>query len=174
MVEKIASESLLQAPEFTKLETIRIIDIPIYAKSIPDITQHIIETQETLNRLVSATGAHGLVYTKQSNQFKEVLSSFYLNLPDGMPSVWIGKAKGAKLMERCYGPDFFIYLMKASGNSDFKHFLCMSTLDKFKLLSKKEEKVEKAVDKLVRKSAKKAKVLVALSKSNKLRKKKTT
>jgi len=76
------------------------------------------------NKLVSATGAHGLVFSKQNPEFKNILDSFYINLPDGMPSVWIGRLKGAKRMERCYGPDFFQKIMLESANMTIKHYLC--------------------------------------------------
>lgn len=74
--------------------------------------------------LISATGAHGIVVANREPRFKELLSGFGMNLPDGMPTAWIGKIKGAKRMQRCYGPDFFKELMIASANTDIKHFLC--------------------------------------------------
>ncbi len=76
------------------------------------------------NKCISATGAHGLVTAFKEPDFKNVLDSFYWNLPDGMPGVWVGKLKGAKRMTRCYGPDFFKYVFEQSANTDIKHFFC--------------------------------------------------
>ncbi len=76
------------------------------------------------SKCISATGAHGLVLAKKNNNFKEILSSFYANLPDGKPSVWIGRLKGAKKMQRCYGPEFFEKTIIATKDLDIKHFLC--------------------------------------------------
>ncbi len=76
------------------------------------------------NRCISATGAHGLVHAKRNPEFAKTLKSFYLNLPDGMPSVWIGRLKGAKRMQRCYGPDFFEALIRASSDKPIYHFFC--------------------------------------------------
>ena len=76
------------------------------------------------NKCISATGAHGLVTAFKEPDFKQVLDSFYWNLPDGMPGVWIGKLKGAKRMTRCYGPDVFKEVFEGSANSTIKHFLC--------------------------------------------------
>ncbi|MBD2701424.1 WecB/TagA/CpsF family glycosyltransferase [Spirosoma sp. BT702] len=76
------------------------------------------------NKCISATGAHGLVTAFKEPDFKQVLDSFYWNLPDGMPGVWIGKLKGAKRMTRCYGPDVFKQVFEDSANSSIKHFLC--------------------------------------------------
>lgn len=76
------------------------------------------------NRCVSATDAHGLVTAFREPAFKNVLDSFYWVLPDGMPSVWIGRMKGAKQMTRCYGPNFFRYVVEDSASEPIKHFLC--------------------------------------------------
>lgn len=76
------------------------------------------------NRCISATDAHGLVTAVKNPAFKAVLNSFYWNLPDGMPSVWIGKLKGANQMTRCYGPDLFRDVFTNSADAPIKHFLC--------------------------------------------------
>jgi len=39
-----------------------------------------------------------------------------------MPGVWIGKLKGAKKIDRCYGPDFFEYFIRNSAKEDVKHY----------------------------------------------------
>ncbi len=76
------------------------------------------------NRCISATGAHGLVVSRSQPYFHQLLNSFCLNLPDGMPAVWLGKLKGARKMQRCYGPVFFELVMRYSASTGIKHFLC--------------------------------------------------
>lgn len=76
------------------------------------------------NKCISATGAHGLVTAFKEPAFKTVLDSFYWNLPDGMPGVWVGKLKGAAQMTRCYGPDFFKHVFENSAKLPITHFLC--------------------------------------------------
>ncbi len=105
----------------------KIVDIPLYDKSITQITEQIIKMIKTkigINLLISATGAHGLVLGQLNNNFKNILNSFYANLPDGMPGVWIGRLKGAKEMERCYGPDFFRDTIIATKDEKINHFFC--------------------------------------------------
>lgn len=110
------------------METIPILDVPMYAQDIPSAVSTVIEGvkedtgKET--RLISATGAHGLVHAQQNPKFKYLLSRFYINLPDGKPGVWIGRWKGAEKMERCYGPDFFAALMETSATQEIDHYLC--------------------------------------------------
>lgn len=101
-------------------------EVSLYSLSIKDAVKEIIEgcTNQQNNFCISATGAHGIITAKKNPDFKELLNSFYLNLPDGKPGVWVGRLKGAKQMERCYGPDFFAACMKESADKDIKHFLC--------------------------------------------------
>ena len=41
-----------------------------------------------------------------------------------MPGVWIGRLKGAKEMERCYGPDVFKEVMLTTADKDLSHYFC--------------------------------------------------
>lgn len=107
-------------------QEVKILGIQIFAKNIEEAVKLLLQTSNDSyeSRCVSATGAHGLVYSKTNQDFEGILKSFFLNLPDGMPSAWIGRLKGAKKMQRCYGPDFFKDSMKASASANITHFLC--------------------------------------------------
>lgn len=111
----------IQQPE------IQVLGIPLYAANIRSATAMVIENcqdESASNYCISATGAHGLVMAKKDKRFEQVLRSFFANLPDGMPGVWIGRLKGAQRMERCYGPDFFKSVMTHSKNLPINHFFC--------------------------------------------------
>ncbi|MEQ9307271.1 MAG: WecB/TagA/CpsF family glycosyltransferase, partial [Marinoscillum sp.] len=102
----------------------KVLDIDLYAGNISTAITQVLTSEETTCKCISATGAHGLVTAKRDLKFKEILNSFYLNLPDGMPGVWVGRNKGYQQMKRCYGPDFFKEFMLKSADHHFKHFLC--------------------------------------------------
>jgi N-acetylglucosaminyldiphosphoundecaprenol N-acetyl-beta-D-mannosaminyltransferase len=108
--------------------TVPVLGVPLYARDIPSSVDHVLSVIEdasgTTSRLISATGAHGLVHAQENSEFHALLSRFYMNLPDGKPGVWVGRWKGAGQMERCYGPDFFAALMRASAGRDVNHYLC--------------------------------------------------
>jgi len=110
------------------MNNIKVLNIPIYVGSIQSVCNLLINDllkKTSSNSLISATGAHGIITSTENEDFHNILSKeFYINLPDGMPLVWIGKLKGFKEMERCYGPDFFAYLISATKHSSIKHFLC--------------------------------------------------
>jgi len=104
-----------------------VLGIPLWPRTIEaaaELVLQISSRHEKDNHCISASGAHGLVYAKQNSAFAGILKNFFINLPDGMPGVWIGKLKGASAMRRCYGPDFFKYMMIHSANRDVKHFFC--------------------------------------------------
>jgi N-acetylglucosaminyldiphosphoundecaprenol N-acetyl-beta-D-mannosaminyltransferase len=108
--------------------TVEVLEVKLFAGSLDHacaiVTDTIGASINRTNRCISATGAHGIIYAKKNNSFKAVLDSFYLNLPDGMPGVWVGRLKGARKMRRCYGPDFFQNLMIKTASLPIKHFLC--------------------------------------------------
>ncbi|VXD19104.1 WecB/TagA/CpsF family glycosyltransferase [Marinoscillum sp. 108] len=104
---------------------VKVLGIALYDRDISTAIGQILSEQERDNKCLSATGAHGLVYSRKKPQFRSILESFHLNLPDGMPGVWVGRMKGAKRMQRCYGPDFFKEVMIAStASKGISHFFC--------------------------------------------------
>lgn len=109
-------------------KTIEVLGVQMYNRDLNSFVNHVLEVvsheNPKENRCVSATGAHGIVYANKNASFKKTLNSFYTNLPDGMPGVWVGRGKGAEEMKRCYGPDLFANLMQTSAGTDAKHFLC--------------------------------------------------
>lgn len=111
-----------------KTETIPVLGVPLYARDIPTAVEKVragVEAaSEDETRLISATGAHGLVYAQQHPDFMELLNRFYMNLPDGKPGVWVGRWKGGEQMDRCYGPRFFEELLRATAEDSTRHYLC--------------------------------------------------
>jgi N-acetylglucosaminyldiphosphoundecaprenol N-acetyl-beta-D-mannosaminyltransferase len=107
---------------------VTVLDIEIFSGNLPSAVDKVVDDlmSNTVkqSRCVSATGAHGLVTSTEDPDFKKILQQFYLNLPDGMPLVWVGRLKGFKSMDRCYGPDFFRELLKATADSAINHFFC--------------------------------------------------
>jgi N-acetylglucosaminyldiphosphoundecaprenol N-acetyl-beta-D-mannosaminyltransferase len=108
--------------------TVPVLDIPLFDRGLESAVSETIESclsePDGTNKLVSATGAHGLVHARGNKDFALILKSFFRNLPDGMPSVWIGKLKGAKGMERCYGPEFMRRVLEKSADKPIRHFFC--------------------------------------------------
>lgn len=107
---------------------VKVLGINIFDKSIDVAVSNVINECLTNNNLnnfcISATGAHGIVYSHKNPYFKKILDEFYMNLPDGMSNVWVGRLRGASTMQRCPGPDFFESLMRNSSDKPIRHFFC--------------------------------------------------
>jgi N-acetylglucosaminyldiphosphoundecaprenol N-acetyl-beta-D-mannosaminyltransferase len=107
-----------------------ILNIPMYDRGLECAVAELLSvaqssSQTRANRLVSATGAHGLVIAQKNPTFAATLKDFYMNLPDGMPSVWVGRSlKGATQMGRCRGPDFLKAVLIGSAGTPIRHFFC--------------------------------------------------
>jgi N-acetylglucosaminyldiphosphoundecaprenol N-acetyl-beta-D-mannosaminyltransferase len=95
-----------------------------FSKAIDTLLEVALAAGKPNNFCVSATGAHGIIEAHKNNAFKITLQHFYLNLPDGMPGVWVGRLKGARQMGRCYGPDVFEEFMIRSAATGIRHFFC--------------------------------------------------
>ncbi len=61
---------------------------------------------------VAAANTHLVTEARLDGGFAEVLESFALVLPDGMPLVWLLRRQGFALADRCYGPWFFREALK--------------------------------------------------------------
>ena len=104
----------------------KVIGIELYDKGLNSAVDEfkLLARQEPKNLLVSPSDANVLVQTKRNIDFKRILEQYFWNLPDGMPSVWIMRLKGAKATTRCCGPDFFERIILETKNLPINHFLC--------------------------------------------------
>ena len=71
---------------------------------------------------VCVTGVHGVTEAQSDPSFRAILNHAFLNTPDGMPMVWVGRWYGFGEMERVYGPDLLIEVCNASQWTRWKHF----------------------------------------------------
>ncbi len=72
---------------------------------------------------ISVTGVHGIMEAQASAELREILNGSFLCVPDGMPTVWIGRWYGHRQMRRVYGPDFMLALCARSEPKGYRHFL---------------------------------------------------
>jgi N-acetylglucosaminyldiphosphoundecaprenol N-acetyl-beta-D-mannosaminyltransferase len=69
------------------------------------------------------TGVHGIMEAQSSPELQLILNDSFLTVPDGMPTVWIGRLYGHRSMSRVYGPDFMLALCDRSQKKEYRHFL---------------------------------------------------
>jgi len=71
---------------------------------------------------VTVTGVHGIMESQYDESIKLIHQVAEMCLPDGMPTVWIGKLNGHKNMGRIYGPDLMLEIMRRSVPKRYTHF----------------------------------------------------
>jgi N-acetylglucosaminyldiphosphoundecaprenol N-acetyl-beta-D-mannosaminyltransferase len=72
---------------------------------------------------VCVTGVHGVMESQSDPELRATLNRAFLCLPDGMPTVWVGRLQGHTQMRRVYGPDFMIEMCRRSQAFGYRHFL---------------------------------------------------
>jgi N-acetylglucosaminyldiphosphoundecaprenol N-acetyl-beta-D-mannosaminyltransferase len=72
---------------------------------------------------VCVTGVHGVMEAQRDKNLRDILNSAFLCVPDGMPTVWVGRLQGHRGMRRVYGPDFMLEMCRLSAKQGYRHFL---------------------------------------------------
>lgn len=72
---------------------------------------------------VCVTGVHGVMESRSDPGLRAILNRAYLCVPDGMPTVWVGRLQGHRRMQRVYGPDYMLELCRISLLHGYRHFL---------------------------------------------------
>jgi N-acetylglucosaminyldiphosphoundecaprenol N-acetyl-beta-D-mannosaminyltransferase len=106
---------------------LNILGVRVHPLSISDAAARIITwtgTPAGRPRLVFATGVHGIMEARRHPSFQAILEKADMNLPDGMPLVWIGRTSGFRRMERTSGPDLMLEVCAAGLAKGVRHFFC--------------------------------------------------
>ena len=73
---------------------------------------------------VHLVNAYTLSLAVRDQTFREVVDRGALNLPDGMPLVWLGRRKGlVQLTDRVYGPDLTVAVCDQGRADGLRHYL---------------------------------------------------
>lgn len=73
-------------------------------------------------KYVCVTGVHGIMESLRDPLLREIHNASGLTTPDGMPLVWLGRRAGATWMERVYGPDLMLEVLKAGLAPGWNHY----------------------------------------------------
>ena len=72
---------------------------------------------------ICVTDVHGVMEAQSDPEFKAILNRALLTVPDGMPTVWVGKLQGFRRMKRVFGPDLMGEVCRRSVQKGYTHFL---------------------------------------------------
>ena len=71
---------------------------------------------------ICVTGVHGITEAQTDPAFRQILNQAFLNTPDGVPTVWMGRWQGFRHMGRVYGPDLMLRVCELSPARGLTHF----------------------------------------------------
>jgi N-acetylglucosaminyldiphosphoundecaprenol N-acetyl-beta-D-mannosaminyltransferase len=77
-----------------------------------------------LKGYVCLAGVHGVMEAHRNADLAEIFESAVIVVPDGMPTVWVGRQQGHPSMERVAGPDLMLEVMARPEFRQRTHFLC--------------------------------------------------
>jgi N-acetylglucosaminyldiphosphoundecaprenol N-acetyl-beta-D-mannosaminyltransferase len=101
-----------------------VLGVGIHAINMEEaVRQSELLVQSGSNGYVCVTGVHGIMEAQSDPVLREILSQAYLCVPDGMPTVWVGRLQGHHAMRRVYGPDYLIEMCRRSLLRGYRHFL---------------------------------------------------
>lgn len=105
------------------MKTVNILGVPIAAVNMEEAADRIEEwIQNGTRTFVTVSGVHGIMESQYDEEIKRIHRAAGMCVPDGMPTVWIGKLYGHKDMRRVYGPDLMLEVMRRSVEKGYTHF----------------------------------------------------
>ncbi len=113
------SSCLTTVPAFFKVLGVRVDAVQI-PEAIGRMTDWI--ARGKTGNYVAVTGMHGVMEAQHSVRFKGILNNAGMVVADGMPLVWIGKARRFPMRRRVYGPELMETFFSVTGGR-YRHFL---------------------------------------------------
>jgi N-acetylglucosaminyldiphosphoundecaprenol N-acetyl-beta-D-mannosaminyltransferase len=111
-------------PDAAPQESFEVLGVCFAGVQIPDVIRAIegwIAEGRTAH-YVTVSNVHSVVESNHDAHFRDTLNHSDLNVPDGMPIVWLGRASGLNLPRRVYGPDLFIEFCRQTQGKSYRHF----------------------------------------------------
>jgi N-acetylglucosaminyldiphosphoundecaprenol N-acetyl-beta-D-mannosaminyltransferase len=103
----------------------QVLGVEVAAVQIPDVMTQMDEWIQEGDRchFIAVTGMHGITEAHHDAAFKRILNSADLNVPDGMPLIWLGRLHGFPLSRRVYGPELMSTFCEHAVPHGTRHFL---------------------------------------------------
>jgi N-acetylglucosaminyldiphosphoundecaprenol N-acetyl-beta-D-mannosaminyltransferase len=103
---------------------VNVLGVGVHAINMQQAIAHLLDAASRKQKgYVCVTGVHGVMEAQKDPGFRDILNHSLLTTPDGMPTVWVGRARGHSEMARVFGPDLMIELCRASVTRQMTHFL---------------------------------------------------
>lgn len=120
--------------------SIGVLGVRVHMVQMPEVLTHMEHWVQRRERahVVVASGMHGVMEARRNPEFKDIVNSADLFVPDGISLVWIGRRRGYRLKKRVCGSDLMWEFLKLSERKGYRLFFYGDT----------EETLESLTDKL--------------------------
>jgi N-acetylglucosaminyldiphosphoundecaprenol N-acetyl-beta-D-mannosaminyltransferase len=72
---------------------------------------------------VCIVGVHGIMEAQRNPNLAAIYAGSLMNVPDGTPTVWVGRWQGCSWMKRVTGPDLMLTVFRRQEFAGYTHFL---------------------------------------------------
>lgn len=101
----------------------KILGVRVHALQIPDVVARMQSwIKRRSSHFIALAGMHGVTEAQEAPDFKVVLNSADLVVPDGMPLVWLARIRGYPLRRRVYGPELMLTFCDQTASKGYRHF----------------------------------------------------
>lgn len=100
-----------------------VLGVGVHALSLDEARDHLLATRGQKRRgCAYATGVHGVSEAQRDPALRALYNRAWLNVPDGMPLVWLGRWHGHRAITRVYGPDLMLAVCDAGRAIGLTHY----------------------------------------------------
>jgi N-acetylglucosaminyldiphosphoundecaprenol N-acetyl-beta-D-mannosaminyltransferase len=108
-------------PSFT---TAKVLGIPVQPLDMEQALARISsELAARRKGYVCLIGVHGIMEAQRDPRLAQVYARATMMVPDGTPTVWVGRWQGFRAMQRVAGPDLMLEVFRRQEFADCRHFL---------------------------------------------------
>jgi len=107
-----------------KIQRTNILGVQVSAINLPIALEQIDEWIRARDpHYICVTGVHGVMESQRDQHLLDIHNRAGMVTPDGMPLVWISRARGFHQVSRVYGPDLMTAVLDMSVQKGYRHFL---------------------------------------------------
>jgi N-acetylglucosaminyldiphosphoundecaprenol N-acetyl-beta-D-mannosaminyltransferase len=115
---------LIGRKSLPELPRANVLGVGIHAIDLPCAVAIVESTiAEHRKGYVCVASVHGVMEAQRRPEFRRIMNHALLVVPDGMPTVWVGRLQRQRQMQRVFGPDLMSEVCRSSVASGFTHFL---------------------------------------------------
>lgn len=106
-----------------KFRTANVLGIGVHALSLEDAVDAIASAVLSRQRgYICVASVHGIMEARRDSYLERTFREAFLVVPDGVPTVWVGRAQGLSIT-RVFGPDLMLAVLQEKRLSHAKHYL---------------------------------------------------